>query len=91
MEMQLEMVMMTNTDEILTTAQVAKILAVTQTTINHWLRLGYFPNAYPLSPTPKSPWRIPRGDVDAFIERRRKERGYFYVPVPPKDDASKDN
>jgi len=86
--MQLEMVMMTNTDEILTTAQVAKMLGVTPATVNNWLKsdLGYFPNAYPLSPTPKSPWRIPKSDVEAFIQRRRKERGYFYLPIPPKDD-----
>jgi predicted DNA-binding transcriptional regulator AlpA len=87
MELQLEMTMTTEADEILTTAQVAIMLGVTQATVGNWLKsnLGYFPNAYPLSPQPHSPWRIPKSDVTAFIERRRKERGFFYMPVPPKD------
>ena len=84
MVMQLEMIMVTKPDEILTSAQVAKMLGVTQTSISQWLKTGYFPNAYRINPRTRSPWRIPKSDVDAFVEERRKTRGYFYVPPDPK-------
>jgi len=84
--MQLEMVMV-KTETIMTSAAVAKMLGVTQGAINQWLKLGYFPNAFRLSPTPKSPWRIPKSDVDKFVADRRATRGYFYVP-PQENDRS---
>jgi len=85
MVMQLEMIMVTKPDEILTSAQVAKMLGVTQTSISQWLKAGYFPNAYRINPRTRSPWRIPKSDVDTFIEERRKARGFFYMPPNPPD------
>ncbi len=77
---QLEMVMETKPEEYLTTAQVAKILGVSIPSVNLWVKAGDFPNAFRINPRTHSPWRIPRSDVDAFIERRTRKRGYFYVP-----------
>ena len=69
-------------EKILTSPEVAKILGVNPTTITNWAKAGYFPRAYRVNPMSKrSAWRIPQGDVDAFVEKRRKERGYMYVPV----------
>jgi excisionase family DNA binding protein len=36
-------------DKLLTTAQAAQRLGVSQVTINKWIDLGHFPNAYKLS------------------------------------------
>lgn len=80
---QLESVMETKPDEVLTTAQVAKILGAAVVTIHFWIKDGEFPNAYQLRPHKKSTWRIPKSDVDAFIERRRKQRGFIYLPTDP--------
>lgn len=69
-------------EDILTAPQVAKILGVTSASINAWCKDGLFPNAWRLNPSrPKSHWRIPRRDVNSFIEARRKERGFFYMPT----------
>jgi len=76
MVLQLELLM---EEIIMTTAEVARKLNVTQTTISVWINSGFFPNAFKLSPKPKSPWRIPKSDVDAFIEKRRQQRGFFYT------------
>lgn len=68
-------------EEILTGPQVAKILDVSAASVNHWLKDGDFPGAYRINPNrPRSPWRIPRSALNAFIEKRRKERGYIYIP-----------
>jgi predicted site-specific integrase-resolvase len=49
----------------------AQRLGVGKTTVNRWLREGYFPNAYQLNPDiPTSPYRIPEEDIEA-IERKR--------------------
>lgn len=70
-------------DEILNSAQVADMLGVDPTTISGWCGLGYFPDAYRINPRKrKSPWRIPKRNVLAFVDERRKQRGYFYM-VPP--------
>ena len=69
---------------ILTTAEVSEILDVAQATISAWCMAGDFPNAYKLNPRTRSEWRIPKSDVDAFIERRRTQRGFFRMPVEPK-------
>jgi predicted site-specific integrase-resolvase len=69
-------------DEIMTAAEVATRLGVDANTIGGWCNLGYFPNAYRVNPKKrKSRWRIPKRDVDAFIEERRKQRGFFRMPV----------
>lgn len=71
-------------EKFLTTPEVAKLLGVTQACVNVWLRAGDFPNAHRINPMrAHSPWRVPRSDVDEFIEQRRKQRGYFYVPTKP--------
>ena len=68
--------------ELLKTPDVAKLLGVSVTCVNDWLRAGDFPNAYRINPLrAHSPWRVPRSDVDDFIKKRREQRGYFYVPV----------
>ena len=70
-------------EKILTSPEVAKMLGVHSATINNWAKADYFPRAYRVNPmSSRSAWRIPKGDVDAFVEKRRKERGYMYVPPP---------
>jgi predicted DNA-binding transcriptional regulator AlpA len=86
--MQLELVMETKPEDLLTSAQVAKMLDVTPTTVSIWAGQGYFPNAYRINPRTQSAWRIPKGDVDAFIEERRQQRGYFYRPINPPDSTA---
>ena len=69
-------------EEFLTTPKVAKLLGVSAAAVNLWLKDGDFPNAVRINPGRKhSPWRIPRSDVDQFIAKRRKARGYFRMPV----------
>lgn len=53
-------------------AEAAKQLSAPERTVNYWIRRGDFPNAIKMNPmTAKgSPWLIPQGDIDAFIERR---------------------
>jgi predicted DNA-binding transcriptional regulator AlpA len=80
--MQMELTMVMEEEEILTAAQVSKRLGVTQASISKWCQLGYFPHAFRINPMTRSPWRIPKVDVDAFIEKRRKQYGYFRMPVP---------
>jgi predicted DNA-binding transcriptional regulator AlpA len=71
-----------DTEEILNTTEVSKILGVTPQSVSEWLKHGDFPRAYKLNPMRrKSAWRIPRGDVDGFIQKRRTLRGYFHMPV----------
>jgi len=76
--------------DVLTTVQAAKILGASVGAVNKWIDEGDFPNAYRLNPSrPKSPWRIPKGDIELFIKKRTQERGYFYVPVQPGDQVQK--
>jgi predicted DNA-binding transcriptional regulator AlpA len=72
-------------EKFLTAPEVGKMLGVTSACVNRWLDAGEFPGAYRCNPNlKKSRWRIPRGDVELFVEKRRKQRGYFYVPVAPR-------
>jgi len=67
----------------LTAPEVARMLGVTSASVNDWTKDGNFPNAYRINPMrPRSAWRIPKSDVDAFIQQRRKQRGFFRMPVP---------
>ena len=69
-------------DEILTTVAAAELLGISPITMAKWLADGHFPNVYRLNPKKtQSRWRIPRGDVNDFIQQRRKERGYYRMPV----------
>ncbi len=78
--MQMEMQLETELEETLTTEEVAKRLGVRVASINRWLKAGHFPNAWRINPYNQSRWRIPKSDVDAFIEKRTRQRGYFYIP-----------
>ena len=53
-------------------AEAAKLLSAPERTVNYWIRRGHFPNAIKMNPMTEkgSPWLIPQGDIDAFIERR---------------------
>ncbi len=82
---QMEMVLVTEPDEFLRSVEVAMMLGVTVNTIGRWLKEGYFPNAYRINPRSRSHWRIPKKDVDAFIEERTRRRGYFYIPTKSPD------
>jgi len=82
--LQMEMQLVVEPEQILTTAEVAELLGVTIGSISHWIKEGYFPNAFRLNPRSRSYWRIPRKDVDAFIELRRTQRGFFYLPPKTK-------
>jgi len=82
--MQLEMVLAAEDEEFLTSSEAAKLLGVTGETINRWLQAGHFPNAWRINPHSRSRWRIPKSDIDAFIELRRSQRGFFYIPPKTK-------
>lgn len=72
-------------DNYLTAPAVGKILGVTSACVNNWLDAGEFPGAYRVNPHLKrSHWRIPRGDIDLFIEKRRKQRGFIRLPMAPR-------
>lgn len=64
---------------ILTTAEVARRLDVAANTIIEWIQAGDFPNAFKKNPRTRSAWQIPKSDLDAFIEKRRKARGFCYT------------
>ena len=74
--------MVTENEEFMTAKQVAAMLGVTQASISKWCKAGYFPHAFRINPMTRSPWRISRIDVDAFIALRIQKKGYFYRPVP---------
>ena len=59
--------------KMLSTADVAERLRVHQTTVQGWIRRGYFPNAYKLGPGKNSPYVIPESDVVTFEENRKRQ------------------
>lgn len=61
------------TEKQLTVAEVAEYFGVTSRAIRYWIAQGYFPNAYRISPSPRSAHKIPMSDIKAFDERRRKQ------------------
>lgn len=56
----------------LTVNQLAAHFDVTTRAVRKWIARGYFPNAYRLSPSPRSPFRVPERDVAAFEAQRRQ-------------------
>jgi predicted DNA-binding transcriptional regulator AlpA len=77
-----QLVLFDEREELLTAAEVAQILGVSVASMADWLRAGDFPHAYRINPNrPRSAWRIPRSDVALFIQKRREQQGYYYVPV----------
>jgi excisionase family DNA binding protein len=72
---------MESEEEILTTKQAAALLGISVGQMGKWLVAGHFPNAYRLNPNLASHWRIPRSDVNEFIQLRRKLRGYYRMPA----------
>ncbi len=60
--------------KLLTTTQAGERLGVSRTTINKWIDIGLFPNAFKLGALRQSPVRIPESDVEAIEEQRRKEQ-----------------
>lgn len=79
MATQLELVL----DEVIMNAtEAGRMLGVTSAAVGRWCVNGYFPNAYRINPRkPRSQWRIPKRDLEAFIEERRAQQGYFRMPV----------
>lgn len=68
-------------------AEAADILGVDRATIWRWLKSPQnpFPGAYRLNPDqPRSPYRIPRSDIEAF-DRRRREEGVEPGKTQPAD------
>lgn len=55
-------------EQMLTTAQIAERLQVTQKTVVGWIQAGKLP-AYKLSRL----WRVKESDLQAFLEARREE------------------
>jgi excisionase family DNA binding protein len=67
--------------DVLKVPQVAEMCGVDPKTVRRWIEDGFFPGAKRgLGKT--SPYRIPRHEVEAFIEDRTKQRG-----VTPDDIA----
>lgn len=58
-------------ETLYTQAEVAELLASGLNTVYRLLRDGEFPNAFRLGVGTKAPVRIPKADLDAFIERRK--------------------
>ena len=65
---------MSNSDNVYTAKEAAEILGVAGRTVRLWLLNGYFPHAYRLDPSKLSRYRIPKEDIQAFIEKRKVSR-----------------
>lgn len=59
--------------KMLSVKEVAERLSVSPRAIHKWIKRGYFPNAYKLSPASNSPYRIPESDIAAFEELRERQ------------------
>jgi excisionase family DNA binding protein len=59
--------------ELYTSIEAAKIFGVADRTIRLWIYRGFFPNAYRLDPTTRSVYRIPKEDIQAFLEKHPKK------------------
>ncbi len=66
--------------KLLTTTEVARMLGVTSAAVSQWLLDGDFPDAFKLNPGRiNSAWRIPQNNVEAFLKKRREQRGFVRV------------
>jgi len=60
---------------IYTVSEAARLLHVSERTIQTWIKEGSFPNAFKLHPQKKnSPIRIPKADIDRFLSSRAAPR-----------------
>ena len=57
-------------DELLTSRQVAVQLKTTERTVLREIARGRFPNAFKVGLS----WRIPRRDLDDYINNKKRER-----------------
>lgn len=57
-------------DELLTSRQVAGQLKTTERTVLREIARGRFPNAFKVGWS----WRIPRADLDAYINKQKRKR-----------------
>jgi len=64
---------MSNSDNIYTAKEAAEILGVSKPTLNLWILSGYFPNVYRLNPNKRSAYRIPKEDIQSFLEKRTQK------------------
>lgn len=55
---------------LLSTQEVARQLAVHDSTIRRMLQHGHFPAALKVGGV----WKVPQADVDAYVEEQRRER-----------------
>jgi excisionase family DNA binding protein len=61
----------TEIDDYVTKLDLKRTLSVSMPTVRKLLERGEFPGAFKLSDGPGAQWRIPKTDIEAFIERRR--------------------
>ncbi len=59
------------TQDVYTSAELAKRWRVTPRTVTNWCNEGEFPHAKKLGSSKNAIWRIPRQDVIAFEQRRK--------------------
>lgn len=59
-------------EELLTVPEVADMLRLNEQTVRRWLRDGTLPG-FRLGHNRKAGWRIPRTDVERYIEAQRGE------------------
>lgn len=60
------------TDELLTPAEVAEILRVSEDTLEAWRGKRTGPAWIKLGDARRSPVRYPRGDLNAYLNERKK-------------------
>lgn len=53
----------------LSVEEVAELLETPERTVRSWIAQGYFPGSFKRGPAPNSPWRIPRSDVERYVEK----------------------
>jgi excisionase family DNA binding protein len=59
-------------EQYVTVAEIAQRLRVHDESVRRWLRAGRFPNAIKLPDDRRGEWRIPVGDVRAFLKANKR-------------------